>query len=413
MREMMRLRLPLMSALAGVLLTAVTPVCAQSVLGGDGPDGGVRLVQTDMASLELQESKKDLPCTVTPVKPDLGFDLRLHTGYEVTIPLKELSGSGGHLTAIFRVTSARDENKPVYFSQQFEVPPIEEDAGGSAELEGNFDVGEGHYHVDWLMRNPAERVCSSHWNAEAALTDSDRAVSLVLPPGEVRATEKEYFREDPPVQRAQNARPLNVKVLVNFAPQKVDSSILRPSDIEALVSILRTLSREPRIGTFSIVAFNLEQQRVIFRQEPASRIDFPALGQAVDSLALGTVDIHRLGEKHGDTKFLSDLIRREAADVGKFDALVFAGPKAMLEENVPPEQLKEIGPVDSPMFYLNYILNPRSIPWRDAIGNIVKFFRGAEYTISRPRDLWSATGQLVSRMVEVRSERQVSGAAGL
>jgi hypothetical protein len=383
------------------------------VLGGAGPDSAVRLVQTDYATLELQESKKDLPCTVTPVKPALGFDLRLHTSYDVTIPLRELSGSQGSLTAIFRVTSARNEDKPVYFSQRFNVPPIEEDAGGSAELEGSFDVGEGKYHVDWLMRDQSERVCSFHWDAEAALTDSDRAVSLVLPPGEVRATEKEYFREDPPVQRDQNARPLNVKVLVNFAPQKVNSSVLRPADLEALVSILRTLSREPRIGTFSIVAFNLEQQRVIFRQESASRIDFPALGQAVDSLSLGTVDIRRLGEKHGDTKFLSDLVRREAGGAGNFDALVFAGPKAMLEENVPNEELKEIGPVNSPMFYLNYILNPRAVPWRDAIGNIVRFFRGAEYTISRPKDLWSAAGQMVSRMVEVRSERQTSSAAGL
>ena len=44
---------------------------------------------------------------------------------------------------------------------------------------------------------------------------------------------------------------------------------------------------------------------------------------------------------------------------GKFDAVVFAGPKVLLEENVPAEDLKQMGQVDSPMFYMNYILDPQ------------------------------------------------------
>jgi hypothetical protein len=200
-------------------------------------------------------------------------------------------------------------------------------------------------------------------------------------------------------------------VLLNFAPQKPNSVALRPLDVKALVSILRSVYREPHIGTFSVVVFNLQQQRVIFRQEAASRIDFPALGTAVDSLALGTVDLRRLGEKHGDTQFLSSLVKREVGG-GKFDAVVFAGPKALLEENVPAEDLKQMGQVESPMFYMNYILDPRAAPWRDAIGNVVKFFRGAEYTISRPKDLWNALSEMVTRIGEERKGLTSASAAG-
>jgi hypothetical protein len=400
-----------LSVLAGLLFLIGRPACGQTVIGGATPGAVVHLVPTDMAVLELQEPRKDLACTVTPVKPALGFDLRLHAGYEVIVPLKDLAGSEGALNIVFRVTPDLHKDQPVYFSQRVRMPPIAEDAKGEVEMEGSFDLGEGAYHVDWLMRDPAERVCSSYWDVEAALADSDKEVSLVVLPGELRATDLEPFREEPPVERIQPDRPLSVKVLLNVAPQRMNSVVLRPLDVKALVSILRSVYREPRIGTFSVVAFNLQQQRVIFRQETASRIDFPALGTAVDSLALGTVDIRRLAEKNGDTQFLSNLVRREVGG-SKFDAVVFAGPKALLEENVPAEDLKQMGQVDSPMFYMNYILDPQAAPWRDAIGNVVKFFRGAEYTISRPKDLWNALTEMVTRIGETRKAPTSAGAAG-
>jgi len=91
--------------------------------------------------------------------------------------------------------------------------------------------------------------------------------------------------------------------------------------------------------------------------------------------------------------------------------LIFAGPKALLEENVPPEALKEVGEVEYPVFYMNYNLNPSAMPWRDAIGRAVRFFRGREFTISRPRDLWAALNEIVSRVVRLKSVRQASGGA--
>ena len=49
------------------------------------------------------------------------------------------------------------------------------------------------------------------------------------------------------------------------------------------------------------------EQRVLYRQQSSERIDFPALGQALQSIKLGTVDLKRLAQKHGDTDFLTDL----------------------------------------------------------------------------------------------------------
>jgi hypothetical protein len=196
---------------------------------------------------------------------------------------------------------------------------------------------------------------------------------------------------------------------VNFAPQNARAATLQPLDMNALVAILRSIAREPRIGKFSIVAFNMQEQRVLYRQESATRIDFPALGEALNTLNLGTVDLKRLGQKNGDTEFLGELIRTElGAGPERPDALVFAGPKVLLDANVPQDSLKEVGEVEYPVFYMNYNLNPQTTPWRDSIGRAVRFFRGTEYTISRPRDVWFAVTEMVSRIVKSKHGRQIS-----
>jgi hypothetical protein len=391
------------------LLVSTALVRGQVLMVGSGPDGHVNIFNTDLAVLEAGDPRKDLACNVTPSKPTLGFDLRFHSGYDVTIPLKEMAGGENMLNIVFRVAPQNHPDQPIYFTQHVRVPKIEDDAKGDAFLQGGFDLGEGSYHVDWLMRDRTERVCSSYWDTEAALAVKDRSINLAIAPGAIQRADGEQFKEEPPVQRINNEALLNVKVLVNFAPQNSSSAALQPVDTSALVSILRSISREPRIGKFSIVAFNMQEERVVYRQEGVDRIDFPALGQALGSLNLGTVDLKRLSEKHGDTEFLADLVRREVCSSPNHpDALVFAGPKVMLDANVPQDALKEAGDVNFPVFYMNYNLNPQAVPWKDAISHTVRFFRGYEYTITRPRDLWFAVSEMVSRIVKSRNGRQTS-----
>jgi hypothetical protein len=395
---------------AGVFILATPALLAQTMIQGSGPAATVRILNTDAAVLESQEVRKDLPCTVTPMKSALGFDLRFHAGYEVNVPLKELAGAENMLTMIFRVIPDNHKDEPLYFTQRFSVPAIEENAKGEAYLQGTFEVGEGKYHVDWLMRDRTERVCANSWEVEANLPAKDTQLALEITPGTIQPTERDSFREEPPVERQDKEAPLNVKVMVNFAPQNVQSATLQPLDVNALVSILRSISREPRITKFSIVAFNMQEQRVIYRQENTARIDFPALGDALSSLNLGTVDFKRLSQKHGETAFLANLITDEMKKDPP-DAVIFASPKVMLDANIPPDSLKQLGDVDIPVFYMNYNLNPQANPWRDAIGNAVKHLKGFEYTISRPRDLGFAWAEIMSRIVKLKLGRKASNAS--
>jgi hypothetical protein len=54
---------------------------------------------------------------------------------------------------------------------------------------------------------------------------------------------------------------------------------------------------------------------------------------------------------------------------------------------------------------MNYNLSPQTVPWRDSIGTAVKFFKGQEFTISKPRDLWYAVTEMVARVVKLRQEK--------
>ena len=369
---------------------------------------GPRLVNTDIAILEADEVRKDLPCSITPAKPALGFDLKFHSGYDVTVPLRELAGTDNLLTVLFRVTPESHKDEPAYFSQKIRVPTLEEDARGDAYLQGFFDVGEGAYHVDLLMRDRAERICSSFWDHEASLVGKDKTISMVMPPGSVSQSDGEDFKDETPVVRSTDA-PVSIKLLVNFAPQNPHSNALRHADTSALVSILRSLSRHPNIAKFSLTAFNMQEQRIIYRQEGADKIDFPALGKAVNGVSLGTVTIKQLSQKHGDADFLADLIRTELGAAGdRPDAVVFAGPKVMLDTNLNKDSLTPATEIQFPVFYMNYNLTPQAVPWQDAIGRAVKLFHGTEYTITRPRELWNSVSEMINRVVKQKQQASVS-----
>lgn len=384
---------------------------AQALLKPAAEGETVNLLPSDLAIFEAGDLRKELPCSVIQRKPDLGFDLRFHSGYDVTVPLKEVSGDGGLLTVVFRVFAEGGKDHPSFFTQHIRVPTVEEEAKGDAALGGGLDLGPGKYHVDWLMRDRLERVCSSAWDVEAALPPKDRPMTLFIQPNEIAQSAAEPFLNDGPSRPSATGDALNVKLLVNFAPQNTHSASLQRTDTEALVSILKFIERDPHVNRVSLVAFNIGEGRVLYRQEAAGAIDFPALGKALQTMKLGTVDVGKLSEKHSETDFLEQLIQNEVGHTREPDAVIFAGPKAMLNADVPQEELRRIGEVECPVFYMNYNLNPQAVPWKDSISHAIKAFKGTEFTISRPRDLWLTTSDMVSRIVRSKKQHAITSAA--
>ena len=392
-----------------ILLNISPSAHAQILLHTADPLAAVNLLPGDQAVLEMEEIKKDLPCTVTSVKPAMGFDLRFHTGYDITIPLKELASGGQTLTVVFSVTPAASKDSARYFQQKFSVPELPDDAGGKTLLEGGFDVGEGTYHVRWLMRDHQERVCSSTWDITATRAGRDQDIKMNIVQNDIQASEGEFFKPEPPVDRKPQSDPIKVKILVNYAPQASAAAAMEPIDSSAITSILRTIAREPRIVKFSIVAFNLIDERVVYRADDLDEINFPDLGKHLRSVKLGMVDYKNLADPHSPTDFLTHLVQSELTG-NPADAVIFAGPKAFLDQPVTQDSIKELmSSVNYPVFYMNYMLIPPggtyddTTPWRDAIGTVVKHLHGIEYTITRPRDLWTSWEDIMNHLSTIHS----------
>jgi len=361
----------------------------------DGSGESFALVPTDAAILESHEQRTDLPCSVKPVSPQLGFDLALHSGYDLTVPFRELAGNGNGLVAIFRVTPKDHPDKAVYFSQKWMVPPVAEDVKGTVDLHGGFVLGEGKYQVEWLMRDRVERFCSAHWFVSADTRGKDRQIELRLPPGTVAPEPPEPYGMEPPVKR-DALHPLNVLVLLHVASQISGAAGMRTAEAEALLSILRSIAREPHFGRYSITAFNLEHQETVFRREKSPQIDFPALGEAIKQLQLATIHVQQLQPNDSRMRFLGELLAEEIARI-RPDILFFVGPKTSAEF-APHEGIKSVGEPPCPVFYLNYSADPATNPWRDLIGSVVKLWKGSEYTITKPRDVVLSWNDVMDRI---------------
>jgi hypothetical protein len=88
------------------------------------------------------------------------------------------------------------------------------------------------------------------------------------------------------------------------------------------------------------------------------------------------------------------------------------GPRAGADDPLPPDALKALGDIKFPVFYMNCSLDPAVNPWHDAIDAAVRAARGAEYTISRPRDVYFSWSDIAGRIVKSRFGRSVGGASG-
>jgi hypothetical protein len=396
-----------------LLISRPAPVHAQDMVT-PAEYTGVNIPVSDLAIFEAGMPRDDIHCKVEGIDPALGFDLNFHAGYQAEVPLAELAQGENVLNVLFRVYPVDNPREKRYFIQRFRAPDMEigEDDSlpkGSTLLQGTIMAGPGKYQVDWRMRDRRERVCAGFWTFEV-VGPPDAVSPVTLPPGEVRHAPAHPFKAAGElfVPKEPDAASLHIKVLVHVAPLNFRSAILQPLDMAALASILRAVSQNDRVGRVSVVVFNVREQRVLYRQDAVSQVDFPAIGEAIDTLNQGTIRYNLLADKNSDTRFLTNLITTEMAMDVSVDGMIFIGPKVVLEENPPKELLGEVGTVNFPLFYLNYNLHPKENPWRDAIGHAVRFFRGQEFTVYRPQDLFPAVRKMFAQIEDHKTRKSTA-----
>ena len=348
------------------------------------------LPSTDLAVFESGVNRNDLDCHVKEVKPDLDFEFRYQTGYRVQFPVQQLAGKGDRLHIIMRVTPSDRPEDSQYLEDFITVPPIGADVKGEGQVQGRFDVGPGRYKVDWLVRNIAEHVCAAHWEIEAKPEGDLDGLRMALAADQVAAHHQDPFVDQAPLP-SDRPRGLHIALLANFSPGERGASAMHPDALRAVVSILRSIVRQPGIGRVDLVAFSAQQAAVVYTAENPTGINFRALGNAVMQVPMGTVDYQQLDDPDHEMKFIAKLISEQLKPgPSQPDAVIVVGPKLDFEERIAGELAPVPGSERRPVYYLNYNDDPVGDPWQDAIGKLVKVYQGIEYSITAPHDLGRA-----------------------
>jgi hypothetical protein len=250
-----------------------------------------------------------------------------------------------------------------------------------------------------LLLTFGDAVCRKQWQVQAKLKRPFSQLQLALPADTTGELPPDPF-EDPAqeVTRAPNGK--YVKLLVNFSPAGLKSTIMDGEDVRAVIAILRAVSHEPDFGRFSLVAFSSDQERVLHRQPIAPKIDFRTLGRVVRRLRTGVVSIRQMRDPRSTTHFLEKLLAEELYPGQQPPAaVVVISPKVSLDERLSERDLAARGRLRCPVFLLTYNPEPAADPWQGVLARAVKnAYQGLAYTVASPRDLGKAILRLRSEL---------------
>lgn len=367
-----------------------------------GPDGSGYLGASDLAVLSAGEERHDLPCEVEPLDPELEYDLNFRAGYNAKIPLAALAGEGNSLRVVFRITPLDKPGEPVYMQRRHGVPPIDADAVGAANLPGKFRLGPGKYKISWLMRDRTEKVCASSWEIAAETVEGFEKLATNPSESLVAPFSDEVFVDEPPVMRPRGEL-RHVKLMINLTPANTAMPSLNAYDLSSIVSMVRAITREPQFGLFSVVAYQSQLEQVFFEQDRATRIDFPALGDAYGNIHGGSVDIENLQDKESSRRFIRQLFETHLSKGDdEPDAIIFIGPKLVFDRSPESAVMPAEAITSAPIFYFIYNRNPRAYPWRDAVSAGLSNHQIHEFDITQAK----AFGQALKDTLLVLDRRQ-------
>ena len=341
-----------------------------------------------------------LNCHLQTYKPFLDFSFRFESGYVVRCSLGQFEGKRVTIAAYTRVKPIN--GTPLILGDRFQIPAIPEARRSSfnwkhfhdeAEFSGVFASGEGEYRVDLAVIDNQKRVFHRNWTVKVAPHGKERttpfaikpdtAVSAALPPWHGHG------------ERA--GRDLRVAILLDAAPVFPLALKLRAWDRSFLLGSLASLVRQVNAGSTQVIAFNLDQQRVIFRDENFGRGSFYKLVESLQSLELGTVSYKNMQRRTGWLEVLLKLLDEQSQALQSPDAVIFLGPANRILEKIPREYLGSCQNFGSRIFYFEYYPYVGA-EFPDTIHQLTSSCRGNVYKIHTAADFAEAIEKMQRKM---------------
>ncbi len=376
-------------------------------------------------ALHISPNAPSLRCYVTPIRPELDFALRFHTGFVMDLPLNQYRGPNHSGNIVLDVTPKSGPAAHLVSHILFPNIPATTLYG---EVKGDFFVGEGTYNVEAYLVDDSHRVCREHWQIRARRNPGERRIDLAIPPLTVAPSSSPPSAA--PVARPRQLEDLTITILLHAASVAPEAAKLHPADVSMLTGSLSSILAYLPAQTVTLVIFNLDQRTVLFRKEHFTGSGLDAVAEVLRQAQFDLVDYSVLRRPGGGAALLACLARQALRDPGDDSALIFLGPHVQFQDPVlarfadrsrgrlrtfylqyrPPVTLVK-SPLEpaaiadavyqpDPLVYLSPseedALSPRDAP--DSIEQVVKSLKGEVLVMRRPSDLAGAIKHIWSRL---------------
>jgi hypothetical protein len=304
-----------------------------------------RRLGSAIAAFEDSAPAKTLNCSVSPIKPQLNYGFRFQAGFVVTVPMNQFQGPGHRWRLITRVTPDDGERRPVYLMSSMGLPPV---PATKVELQvgGGYLLGEGKYSVRQVLQDETGRTCRRDWRVEVRRGRGEDKVKVAMPPGTVLDVSLRGSRTAKLVR--DDARPMRLTIMLHAAPTMPRRTRLRTNDILTLLASVSSVIERVPTTSVRLVAFNLDQQRELYRRDGFVLADLPEVADAMTRLELGLVDAKVLQNRRGHVETIAGLVNGELTNAEPSDAVIFLGPISRFDDKLPAEVLER--PSGRPQF---------------------------------------------------------------
>ena len=302
---------------------------------------------------EQARGKTSLPCYVRISKTGSDVHFRQITTFSFEYPLKRLP-IGRPMAAFVRVTP--NGREPLVLMKSFSLnrktAQEAEDLWSHgfeahASLGGGFVIGPGRYLVEMVLTDQENHYC---WKAKRIKVGPNSGpIRSPLSAGTVA----------PLVDEGWDGKLVSngYRITVLVDTDSVSGGTLSPLYAFYLLRSLAVLLGQVPCRSVRLIAFNLDQQLEVFRQQQLDEAGFEQLQKTLLQLRSGAMILYTALQKGRWQEFLLKLIEDEASSSDKSEVVIFLGPATYGDK--PPKKVEQalgaFPATDIRVFYLRLL----------------------------------------------------------
>lgn len=351
-----------------------------------------------------------LSCTIRTSFPRPSFDFRMHSPYQVLLPIRTIRDRPDLYLRVWTVPLKDAQGKPFHppkephlMVNRYRVKNVTQADRSFLRVDGSVTTGAGEYRHFLSIDDGKGFGCIREWRVKAKPPGS-MAGSLSLKPGEVQDPRLMAFRRQQNVEKRPDG--LRVAVMLNADNRSWRRVLADGNNMTALAATLRRIAEDARVSEVALTVLTLEDQEVLYDQDFQEQVNFARLGMAFRRLKPGQIEVTKLSEG-SEARFLAAVLQKRDERFAGADLLVFIGARSPVTDKIPPVALESLRPLHGrTVSYL--ITNPfprrlRQLISRDMVGHAVKAMGGTEKEIMFPGDLAKAVDRILSNAMESRT----------